>query len=226
MTPDECARVSINHAIRDQEIAIMETTVFAASPGAWAIGVSDGAHYVRRFVDRIPLTSLGDASLMALSREWIPRLLTGVRVLEVALRTAWAEAASWKAEAVRQREAHVADLARASTAQTGPEEEVGMLVRLRLRGVLSSDRALAGYLARWARGESLARELGLWDDRNARSDKTDADRLRQLRADMDTVGEWYRVALDTITRLREELAAKPARKPPPPRAGEPGRRRT
>jgi hypothetical protein len=149
MNHDEAKRVNINTCVRDDELLEMEATTSAAEPGEWR--VRDGK--VTRF-SGAPVASTQSFTFMAKARAYVPRLLTGVRALEEALRTAWATIHGMKLQAERDRKATEAALARNAKGSTGPEGEVAVLLEARRFGMYT-DFGLERQLRRWALGESV-----------------------------------------------------------------------
>jgi hypothetical protein len=188
MKDDEARKVSINHCVRDSELAEMRATCDAADPGEWRVvgGV------VTRYSGP-PVSTPESLQLMAKSRGWLPRLLKGVEVLEEALRGAWASEASFRATLMRERDNFAADLDRAKRGETGPQSDLDVIVEAVQIGAVDA-RYLGVLLRRWARGESTQAGLYAVDIERERARVAEEKRIR---AEVE----------ETLKREREEIHA-------------------
>lgn len=150
MTSEEAKSININETPDDRELEKITDMCKAADPGAW-ICTEDA---VARYGNKPWVNAAASRALMAASVVVIPRLIRGFRALEGAWRTALAEAASWRAEALRERDRSAAILARQTLALSGPESDLGLLHTAARIGYHTAAQARTAT-ENWARGKAL-----------------------------------------------------------------------
>lgn len=228
LTDEERSRVHVNRCVRESELGEARAMVAAAEPGEWrAKGIAEGFCLTRYSGE--PLAKRESFLLAAASVRLIPRLLGGIEALERALKSAWSDAACFRQELVRERDAHAATVKRQSEGKTGPEHELEMLAEyvmlaaagdVTLTGTMPAGyevRTLASYtrslLSRWAGGASIAGEL--------RGDVMTRERQRvderaKFRAEEDAKTEelrrQLREAIEKVSRGEIPEVLKPALK--------------
>lgn len=153
MNREECERVHINDCVRDDEIENARALYAAAEPGEWL--ARDGK-IVRH--SGAPVSTAGSIAFMAAAVSLVPRLLRGIATLENALRTSWAETASWRAEHRRAKDESDAALDRAKKGETGSDWSLLVVCEAYKLNVIDN-RSLMHFLGRWARGEEVGNDL-------------------------------------------------------------------
>lgn len=160
MKDEEVRKIHVNNTVRDSEIAEAEDLLRDVDPGSYR--VKDGA--VVRFGGE-PLTNPRTLNLFAKSLSVIPRLITGIRTLEDALRRAWDDASGSRRELIAEREGRREDADRRSAGKTGPDWELSLVARYLVASAqcpntFGGDRTNPVYVEqlvrRWAGGESIA----------------------------------------------------------------------
>jgi hypothetical protein len=202
MTPGEAERVSINHCLRDDELEIFEGLADRAEPGAWVVREGRVVRYGGE-----ELARKDSLLFIAAARGAVPRLVRGVRALETALRTAWAEATSWKRSVIAEREQHEAALARAADGKTGPIEDLEILIEL---AELGAERRgiLVREIQRWAAG--LARHPGVYahNVELARSRaRLDDESRKSVAREVETLGRQCRALIEELELTKKERKA-------------------
>ena len=197
MTPEEARTVHVNDCVRDDELVALETLAGEAEPGAWV--VKDG-RVVRYGGDE--LVKPESLSFIAAARAAIPRLVRGVRVLEDALRTARIEASSWKRTVIAEREQHDQALGRVADNQTGPIEDLEILIEL---AELGAERrpVLVREIRHWAAGK--ARHPGVYAHNVERARQEASER------DLETIRRECRALLEELRLTKKEREAVLAR---------------
>jgi hypothetical protein len=229
LTDEERSRVHVNRCVRESELDEARAMVAAAEPGTWRVVEDAEVFRLTRHDPKIPLAKRESFILAAASVRLIPRLLGGIEALERALKSAWSDAACFRRELVRERDAHAATVKRQSEGKTGPEHELEMLAEyvmlaaagdVTLTGTMPAGyevRTLASYtrslLSRWAGGASIAGEL--------RGDVMTRERQRvderaKFRAEEDAKTEelrrQLREAIEKVARGEIPEVLKPALK--------------
>ena len=206
MTPEEARTVRVNDCVRDDGLVTLETLAGEAEPGAWVV---KAGRVVRYGGDE--LVKPESLSFIAAARAAVPRLVRGVRVLEDALRTARIEASSWKRTVIAEREQHDQALGRVADNQTGPIEDLEILIEL---AELGAERrpVLVREIRHWAAGKARHPGVCAHDIERARQEAKERTRVRaESERDLETMRRECRALLEELRLTKKEREAVLAR---------------
>jgi hypothetical protein len=172
MLKEEAAAVHINQCLQDDELETMQACADSASPGEWRVHEGTVVRY-----SGDPVNDPKSLIFITKARGYVPRLLKGVRVLETALRTAWAEAKSWKMSCVRERQQYEDALARHANQKTGPIEDLEFYIEIAELHADTRSR-IAREIQAWAVGKKRHPGVYSVDIERARRDAAEREERR------------------------------------------------
>ena len=143
----------------------------------------------------------------AKARGLVPRLVQGIRVLEQALRTAWAETKSWKTSCINERAQYEAALARHAEGHTGPLGDLDHVLHALELGVLPRGVVLREVQA-WAVGKG--QHAGVYNPdliRAERENREAKERSEDVAKQLQETLEAQRALLEELRLTKKERAA-------------------